>query len=151
MRQRRNRAPTAAQLPAESEEQARRVPQLPKVSYTDKRSCPECGHEWEEPVERKWHRLTRAWWRDVWHSPMAGEYLEADIHGLYRLAVLVDRFWYEGTKELAAEIRQQQTAFGLTPIDRMRLQWSIQRTEKPRPAQPVAPEGDPRSLLQAVK
>lgn len=76
-----------------------------------------------------WHRMTRAWWRDVWHSPMASQYVQADIHGLYRLAVLIDQFWSDPTKELAAEIRLQQQAFGLSPIDRRRLEWSIEEVE----------------------
>ncbi len=103
----------------------------------------------------EWHKLTRSWWRDVWHSPMAGEYLEADKHALYRLAVLVDAFWVKPTAILAAEIRQQQQCFGLTPIDRRRLQWEIEKTEQAKrkrrePKPPTAGE-DPRRLLQAVK
>lgn len=106
------------------------------------------------PRERKWHLMTRAWWRDVWHSPMAAEFLEADVHGLYRLAVLVDLFWFEPSTPLAAEIRQQQAAYGLTPIDRRRLQWEVERVEKAaqkrRPTTSLV-DGDPRSLLRVVK
>ena len=39
----------------------------------------------ELPAERDWHALTARWWADVWASPMAGEYLDADVHGLFRL------------------------------------------------------------------
>jgi len=96
--------------------------------------------------------MTYAWWHDVWHSPMAAEFLQADIHGLYRLAVLVDSFWLQPTKELAAEIRLQQTAYGLTPIDRRRLQWEVERVEKGRrPPAERPPSGDARSYLRAIK
>lgn len=106
---------------------------------------------------------TTAWWRDVWTSPMAGEYDDTDRHGLSMLALLVDAFW-RGCDDagpdlkLLAEIRQQSQRYGLSPIDRRRLQWEIERTEEakvrgerrrsagasPRPA------GDPRVTLRAV-
>jgi hypothetical protein len=101
--------------------------------------------------DRDWHELTRAWWTDVWHSPMVPEFLEVDRHALLRLAVLVDEFWKLPTKELAAEIRLEQQAFGLTPIDRRRLQWSIEQEEERRRPRRVAqdPEADdPRKVLQ---
>lgn len=82
------------------------------------------------PTGRKWHKQTRAWWRDVWASPMAPEYDSSDVHGLYLLSVLVDDFWHNPTQLLAAEIRLQRQCFGLTPIDRRRLQWEIDRGDK---------------------
>jgi hypothetical protein len=101
--------------------------------------------------------MTRAWWRDVWHSPMAAEYVRADEHALFRLAVLIDQFWHEPTPKLAAEIRLQQQAFGLTPIDRRRLEWSIVQTEEAttrRQQRRVrsAQDGDvdPRDVLKVV-
>lgn len=131
-RQRRNRTTTEAVLPAR-ETPRKNAPQL-------------------QPRDRIWHPMTRAWWKVVWHSPMAVEFLRADIHGLYRLAVLVDGFWLNPTKELAAEIRLQQAAYGLTPIDRRRLQWEVERVEKGRrrPA-PTAQPDDPRERLRLVK
>jgi len=96
------------------------------------------------PGDREWHPQTVAWWRDVWRSPMAGEFLASDVHGLLIVAVLVDRFWREPSAGLAAELRLQRQCFGLTPMDRRRLQWSIEKAEeavqrtarrrKPRPA-----------------
>jgi hypothetical protein len=68
-RRRRNRASTARELAAVSAVEA---PGL--------------------PAERDWHRLMVRWWADVWASPMASEYLDADVHGLFRLAVLVDDY-----------------------------------------------------------
>lgn len=136
-RQRRNKAVSHAVLTTE-EPKRKRAPQLPR------------GMEW--------HKLTRAWWRDVWRSPMADEYLEADIHGLYILAELVDRYWNSPSQTLAAEIRLQRQCFGLTPIDRRRLQWEVERVEATqtrrqqrnvRRAQ--AGEIDPREALRAVK
>jgi len=113
------------------------------------------------PAEREWHPMTLAWWRDIWASPMAPEYDDSDRHGLFLLAVLVDDFWVSPSKELAAEIRLQRQCFGLSPIDRRRLQWEIERTDeaqergrKRRSAQasPPAPKksSDPRALLRSV-
>lgn len=144
VKQRRNRVSGAATLAA-APDARRRVPPLPK--RTDAEGKP---HEWQA--------LTRAWWRDVWRSPMASEYLQADVHGLYRLAVLVDQFWTGPTKELAAEIRLQQQCFGLTPIDRRRLQWEVERVEAVTAGkrrthqveQPPAVIEDPRKALRIV-
>lgn len=77
-----------------------------------------------------WHPLTVEWWLDIWASPMAPEFEKSDIHGLYILAALVDTFWHKPGKDTAAEIRLQRVAFGLTPIDRRRLQWEIERTDE---------------------
>lgn len=105
-----------------------------------------------------WHALTVAWWRDIWASPMAPEFEKSDKHGLFILALLVNEFWLSPTKDLAAEIRLQRQAFGLTPMDRRRLQWEIERVdeaqergERRRNAVPAkAPAADPRGGLYAV-
>jgi hypothetical protein len=117
------------------------------------------------PEGREWRAETQAWWADVWASPMAGEFVDgrADIHGLFVLAVLVDDFWKKPTTMLAAEIRLQRQCFGLTPIDRRRLQWEIERGEEasdrtrrrrsapaPKPAADGGVPADPRSVLHAV-
>lgn len=154
IRQRTNKSATATSLPAEGQKRLR-VPPLPKLMVRD---------EADPAVEREheWHALTRAWWREVWRSPMAGEYLKIDTHGLYRLAVLVDDFWRAPSRELAAEIRLQQQCFGLSPIDRRRLQWEVEREpQAPRKneppaataataADPARPIDDPRRALRIV-
>lgn len=85
---------------------------------------------------------------------MAAEYLQADTHGLYVLAELVDQFWAAPTAALASEIRQQRQGFGLTPIDRRRLQWEVERVEsvaRKRVPPRARPAGDdPRALLSVV-
>jgi hypothetical protein len=106
--------------------------------------------------------MTLAWWRDVWSSPMAPEYDDSDKHGLYVLAMLVEDFWRADTmdwrQKLAAELRQQGQRFGLSPIDRRRLQWEIERTQeaqdkaerrRSQPAKAVA-GGDPRAVLRSL-
>lgn len=136
---RRNRTSTNARLTSEHEIEA---PELPTAADG-------------------WHPQTLEWWRDVWASPMAPEYDESDRHGLFMLAVLVDSFWRQPSKDLAAEIRLQRQNFGLTPLDRRRLQWEIERGDeaaakgaKRRAAatEAKAPttRNDPRVALRAV-
>lgn len=132
-RQRRNKAVTRAVLSAAPEGKTR-APSLPR--------------------EQDWHRMTRLWWKELWRSPMAPKYLKVDVHALYRLAVLVDRFWQQPKLSIAAEIRQEEAMFGLTPLDRRRLEWIIEEAdENPRDRLPVAqvdPASDPRRLLSIV-
>lgn len=80
--------------------------------------------------EDGWQEETTIWWRDIWASPMAPEFDKSDRHGLLMLAVLVDEFWRSPSTALAGEIRLQRQCFGLTPIDRRRLQWEIERTDE---------------------
>ena len=65
---------------------------------------------------------------------MAPEFLEADVHGLFLLAELEDDFHKaerpRDRVELAKEIRLQRQAYGLTPIDRRRLQWEVDRGDE---------------------
>lgn len=108
----------------------------------------------------EWLPATRDWWASIWASPMAPEYDESDVHGLFVLAALVDQFWRKPTAGLAGEIRLQRQCFGLTPLDRRRLEWEIDRGEqgaekttrrraasKPKPV----PKGaaDPRHALSS--
>lgn len=104
------------------------------------------------PAGMTWHPLTRSWWVDVWSSPMSAEFDPSDLHGMFVLAMLVDRFWLEPSTGLAGEIRLQRQCFGLSPIDRRRLQWEIDRGESAeeargkRKAKPKS-AGDLRSSL----
>lgn len=142
-RARRNKTTTAATLKADPKVSA---PQLPALD---------------------WHPMTERWWADIWSSPMAPEFDDSDKHGLFALAMIVNDFWLadkpRDRRDLAAEIRQQGQRFGLSPIDRRRLQWEIERTEdaqdrgearrQRRAAPSPAKTGtdDPRSVLRAVK
>lgn len=137
-RSRRNKTSTAATLRADA---AIVAPELP---------------------EGDWHPMVLDWWRALWASPMAPEYDDSDRHGLFELALIRNDFWCAGSakerKEAAAEIRLQDQRFGLSPIDRRRLQWEIERTEdavakgsKRRVSQEASrPKGDPRGVLRAL-
>lgn len=138
MRQRRNKKSGAKTLSA------------PAVESESKPKAPSL----QNPDKRKFHRLTRAWWRRVWQSPMASEYLPTDVDGLARLAILVDEYYKDPNQKILSEIRLQEARFGLSPIDRSRLQWEVQKgeeAERRRRRPQLQPEGtvgnDPRLLL----
>lgn len=156
MRQRRNKTTTRATLAAPARKD--RAPKLPKL--------PARGRG-----RGAWHPRVRAWWVDVWKSPMASEYLDVHRHGLEALAEL--RHQFHTAKEpgkllaLHAEIRQSQRDYGLTPLDLRRLQWEVRRAAdavdtadtadaksaqketKRRPGQKKVT--DPRKLLRLVE
>lgn len=145
MRQRRNRASTGAMLPSAEASAKNKVPPLPP----------------REKSSERWHEKVTAWWASVWRSPMATEFLDSDVRGgLYVLAELYQALWageQKGLAQVAAEIRQQEIRFGLSPIDRRRLQWEVEkgeqadeRTQRRRGLRSV--EGkDPRDILKVAK
>lgn len=137
MKQRRNRASSRAILPPESMP-IETKPRLPKNPLGD------------------WHRLTRNWWVDVWKSPQCNEFLRADLGALFRLAMIVDLFWKSGKLTYATEIRLLEREFGLTPLSRRRLEWTVAQTEdamdrfelkRAKRAQ-IIDGDDPRSVLE---
>jgi hypothetical protein len=92
---------------------------------------------------------------------MASEYLDADMKGgLYQLLMLHQDFWNADNAaertSAAKEIRLQEVRFGLSPIDRRRLQWTVEqgeaaaeKTETRRQAKKAKrPGGDPRKALR---
>lgn len=114
-----------------------------------------------------WHEMAQQMWADLWASPMAAEYDDSDINQMYILLRLVDRFWttesMSGMKDLAAEIRLSGQRFGITPLDRRRLEWQIEQTKDAQdrgkrrrgqvdpPAPPPTGESDPRAALRVAK
>ena len=133
-RQRRNKATTRAMLPAETR---------PMVEYP---ALPERAGE-------TWHPLAVRWWDDVWASPLHQEFLRADAGALFRLANIVDAYWKTGALKYAAEIRLMEREFGLTPLARRRLEWTVaqaaETTSKhnPKAGKVRVVSNDPREVL----
>lgn len=80
-----------------------------------------------------WHYQTVEWWESIWKSPMSPEWDESDIHNLFLMAVCFDDFWTSRSasdrQKASVEIRLHSQRLGLSPIDRRRLQWEIQKVE----------------------
>jgi hypothetical protein len=108
------------------------------------------------PDGRVWHPLTLTAWAHAWQSPMASQWLEVDADALGRLAILWDGFYTSPDAKLLAEIRLQECRFGLSPLDRSRLQWEVNRAEETATGHNAHPRtsqasGDPRRMLMRVK
>jgi hypothetical protein len=108
------------------------------------------------PDGRTWHPLTVTAWKHAWSSPMASQWLETDADALGRLALLWDDFHNRPSADALREIRLQSALFGLSPLDRSRLQWEVSRAdEAERKQRPVVQRrtgtSDPRDILRAVK
>ncbi len=136
LRQRRNRSSTKAMLPAEAghRKYRPRFPALPK------------GEMWQPMAVR--------FWSEVWSSPMSHMFVEADLPALFRLLILVNRFWDTGSLTVAKEIRMLEREFGLTPLSRRRLEWTVaqaeeatDRHEQRRSRRAVIIDADPRGVL----
>lgn len=85
---------------------------------------------------------------------MSHLFLEADIPVLFRLLILVNRFFWNGSLKVAAEIRMLEREFGLTPLSRRRLEWTVaqaeeatDRHEQKRSRRAVIIDADPRGVL----
>jgi hypothetical protein len=147
LRERRNKVAGAGVL--EDNRQKARVPPLPRRRGADGKP-----RELTDPLN--WLPETRAWWRDLWRSPMAARFLGVEVHGLHVVAQLRDDFWRAPSTQLASEIRQQEARWGLDQLARWRLQWEVvgdaamapkARTPDSPPPSPPAPADDPRKVL----
>jgi hypothetical protein len=101
-----------------------------------------------------WRPTTLAWWAVIWASPMALEWVDADVPGLFALALLVDDFWTGPDSKQHAEIRQASREFGLSPFSRRQLQWEIRRLEVGKPATPALrkpPAPKPGGVLSVLE
>lgn len=106
------------------------------------------------PDDREWHPLTLKAWTHAWASPMASQWLDTDVDAMGRLALLWDEL-YKGDTRAMAEIRLQEQRFGLSPLDRSRLQWEVSRAEEadrrtPKTAPARRTGTDPRGILMPV-
>ena len=150
IRQRRNKAATRALMLVE-EQPRLRAPSLPKLTKTRKVK----GELVETVME--WHPMARQFWTAVWASPMHHEFLRADEPALFRLVLLVHQFWSKGgSLAMAAEIRMLEREFGLTPLSRRRLEWTVaqaeeakDRHEEKRIKRAEVVDLDPRGVLDA--
>lgn len=105
----------------EAPTEAIEVPELPDATEWTKSGA------WVKPVI--------AWWRDVWHSPMAPEFAESDQHGLFMAAMYLQESlnpFNDPTErlKLAQSWERALKAFGLTPNARENLKWSISQAEQ---------------------
>lgn len=98
-------------------------------------SLPERDDEDADGLPVTWHPAAVEFWDAIWRSPMVPEYTETDLYFLHMLTDLIHAYWCASwakpkyKTELAAEIRLQCARFGLTPMGRRSLQWTIEQAE----------------------
>lgn len=82
--------------------------------------------------------------------------MRCDIISLYRLAVLINNYFFSLDLDIAKEIRLLEREFGFTPLSRRRLEWSVAQTEeakdrhavnRARRAKKIIDLDDPREVL----
>lgn len=144
-RRRRNKEPAARQLPPLPADTPPPAAEK-KTPRPKKAEIPPLG------LGRNVLKSTHDWWKTVWASPMAGEWIASDVPALRRLASLLDLSARgEAKATLLSEIRQLEDRFGLSPMARLRLQWKPAAPPADKPADPPAAQKDEERWLRAVK
>jgi hypothetical protein len=129
VRARANKASTRATLEERDAEDVE-IPVLP--THYEYYNDPATGRR--RRVKKSWNEMTVDWWNDIWPTPMAAEWHPSDIHGLYRLAGLMDDYWCATSLgeriKAQAEIRLSGRPYGLDPLARRSLEWTFENVEK---------------------
>lgn len=143
-RQRRNRSPGANTIEDHDPLPRDKIPPLKKRLGAD-----------GKPIE--WSKLARAYWRELWKSPVAKLWTRSDVWRVWLYLDLFDQWVTTRELDVLKELRLQSPALGIAPMDRRRMDWSVvphepdgddkktatppQRSERP---------ADPRAALRAV-
>ena len=81
----------------------------------------------ELPGRSTYLKRTLDWWDEVCRSPQASRFTALDWLQLATIVVpLVEAFHREPSTKLAAELRQHQQLYGLSPKDRAALSWRVE-------------------------
>lgn len=101
------------------------------VSYEDGKRCVT-----SEAVTLDYLPLTREWYDDWRHSPQVSQFTRNTWRRLLMLAPLVDQYHRHPTKEVMAELRQNEAKLGATPEDMQRLHWKVPaKSDEPKAKQ----------------
>lgn len=148
-RVRRNKAATPARAPRTARRRGS-IPGLPIRPCFCVERKPKSGvcRECKGTKILAWHNLTVIWWRQVWTSPFASNYLEMDQQALINIAELQDAVnWNARDMKAQTELRLQRNAFGLTPLSRRGLQWEIVPEDPDTTGDAPPPPGDESSNI----
>lgn len=141
-RRRRNAEPSREELPAEGYQGA--FPPLPPSWRTETRvtETDDDGNTYPvvKTVAVRYLQATRDWYETWGHSPMATKFTQTDWTRLRQLAPLVDQYERKPSKELASELRLQESLLGATVMDRARMHVTIGRDAGSEPEKPKLAE-----------
>ena len=95
----------------------------------------------ELPGAAYYSERTLVWYATWCSAPQASQFGPTDWQRLHMLAPLVEAYFANPTKDLMAEIRQNESKLGATAEDRQRLRWKFEappdegdEDEKPSPS-----------------
>lgn len=115
----------AGRGPAPKENPVRtNAPPLPVVELERDKVTPQ-----KLPNRARCHPATRDWWDDWAGSAQAKQFTVTDWRRLKMLALIVDLYHLNPSKDLLAEIRLNEAKLGATPEDRLRLRWKVRDVE----------------------
>jgi len=85
-------------------------------------------------TKEEWHPMAVTLWREIWHSPMASQYTSVDILTMLRVVELQHAFYTSSSidekRKCSVELRLLSQLFGLSPLDRARLKWEIDKGDE---------------------
>lgn len=160
MRANRSKAATATELVVVQDYEAE-IPEPPS-RYILVEVPDENGDPVKQRKKAKWHQAALESWKEIYSSPMIDEFLEADAGAIRQLLVLETDFWERAERGanialVSAEITRVRKLFGLLPMGRRSLQWTIAQTrETVRRTGPRAVEGtcvempSPTALVESL-
>jgi hypothetical protein len=150
-RRRRNKEPGFEELPVEGYQGE--FPPLPTSWSNTVTQKVETGDGNQEmvpvTVKMTYLKLTRDWYETWAHSPMAVRFTSVDWMRLKQLAPLVDQYNRRPRKDLASELRLQESLLGATVMDRQRMRWHVGEVEEEQP-EPEKQKGAKVRRLRAV-
>lgn len=84
----------------------------------------------EEEGPAQWAGPVVDWWQDIWSSPMAGEFVDSDVHGLYLACYYFHESlnpFYKASDRIAfaKQFENSIKNYGLTPSARESLRWQV--------------------------
>jgi hypothetical protein len=125
---RRNRKPATELDGAPADDSIPPLPRRYKRAHWDKEQGVYVTHD------VAFLQSTRRWYAAWARSPLASEMTEVHWLRLQEIAQIKDRWDRTGDLDLAKELRLQLAAFGGTPADMRRMNVSLPKTPKPKPA-----------------
>jgi hypothetical protein len=84
-------------------------------------------------VKMTYLKATREWYETWARSPMAVRFTQVDWMRLRQIAPLVDKYNRSPRKDLAAELRLQESLLGATVMDRQRMRLKVSESDAPQP------------------
>jgi hypothetical protein len=121
------------------------VPVPPKPAHLRRNRNRKAGGEWvildksyEGPIPGlppifRWSKETKRWWKAIWQSPMATQWLESDAEALSILALVRQRVLEGDTRvAVARELRLLESNFGLSPAGRQLRRWIVTEEDAER-------------------